>query len=157
MFLNMESIYNIIFFYCLFRIRNITDEFNISSELKSMIIMKVLTDIFYAGTMIFLYDSPFIILGFGEYIQMVLCLWLLYVTAIEPIYKSYQPNDIIPFPLNEEMISNLGSAMVMPISSKFFYDFLAEDIQDTRGLSLFSLYADLQIYYNLITEITETS
>jgi hypothetical protein len=68
MFLNMEYIYNIIFFYCLFRIRNITDEFNISNELKSMITIKVLTDLAYAGSMIYLYDSPFIILGFGEYI-----------------------------------------------------------------------------------------
>jgi hypothetical protein len=48
------------------------------------------------------------------------------------------------------MIGELNSAMLMPISSKYFHDFLENDLDDMQALSLFSLYVDLRIFYNLL-------
>jgi hypothetical protein len=40
--------------------------------------------------------------------------------------------------------------MVMPISSKYFHEYLEDDLDDMQALSLFSLYVDLKIFYNLL-------
>lgn len=56
----------------------------------------------------------------------------------------------MPFPINDELISNLQSAMLMPISSQFFHKYLEEELDDVQALSLFSLYVDLRIFYNLL-------
>jgi len=75
---------------------------------------------------------------------------LLYITAVKPIRRTYEPNFIVPFPINDELISNLESAMLMSSSSKFFHEFLEEDLDDVKALSMFSLYVDLRIFYNLL-------
>lgn len=76
-----------------------------------------LTDFFYIACIIYAYNSVFVILGLFMYIEVVLCLSLLYLTSIRPIMKSYEPNPIIPFPLNQDCIESLESAMMMPASS----------------------------------------
>jgi hypothetical protein len=106
-FLLTEGLYNVIFFYQMWMIRDIEDQFNISNECKVSITIKFVTDFFYCACLIFLYDSFFVVMGFVQYIQVALNLTLLYLCAIKPISKSYEPNMIVPFPINDELISNL--------------------------------------------------
>lgn len=40
----------------------------------------------------------------------------------------------------------------MSSSSKFFHKFLEEDLDDVKALSMFSLYVDLRIFYNLLAD-----
>ena len=109
------------------------------------------TDFMYIASIILLYNTTFVVLGFIQYIQVALNLSLLYITAIRPINKSYKPNPIIPFPLNQDCIEQLESAMMMPASSQMFYDFI-NDLGDIRGITLIALYADLRLYMNLVND-----
>lgn len=70
---------------------------------------------------------------------------------MRPVYKSYQPNPIIPFPLNQDCIESLESAMMMPASSQMFYEFI-NDLGDVQGITLIALYADLRLYMNMISD-----
>jgi hypothetical protein len=109
------------------------------------------TDVCYLGSLMFLYDTMFVILGFLQYIEVILCLSLLYLTAIKPIYKSYQPNRIIPFPLSQDLINELETALMMPTSSQTFYEFI-NDLGDIRGITLMALYADLRLFLNMVSD-----
>jgi hypothetical protein len=149
-FILFEGIFNVIFIYCLYLLRHIEDQFNINRELKTLLWVKLPVDFLYAGTLIFFYDSTFIVLGFGEYFQIAFCLILLYITAIKPVRRTYEQNSIVPFPINDELISNLESAMLMSSSSKYFHEYIEEELDDMKALSLFSLYVDLRIFYNLL-------
>jgi len=79
---------------------------------------------------------------------LLLLLW----TTVRPIQKTYRPNKIIPFPLNEECINNMESAMNMKTSSRFFYDYLFAEQEDEKALSLFALYSDLRHYFVLVDD-----
>jgi len=89
-----------VFFACVFWLRNIHDEFSVSQEIKRMSLTLYLCDTLYIASLIFLYDTPFVVLGFVQYFQVAICLALLGLTA-SSIRKSYKPNTIIPFPLTE--------------------------------------------------------
>ena len=116
-----------------------------------MAVMLFFSDFFYIASIIYAYDTWFVVLGFLQYIEVVLCLSLLYLTSIRPIKKSYLPNPIIPFPLNQDCIESLESAMMMPASSKIFYEFIT-DLGDIRGITLIALYADLRLYLNMVSD-----
>ena len=148
-FINYEFVICIMFFICIFVMRNIKDEFSINNELRAMTSVLFITDFFYIGCLIFINNSAFVTLGGIQYIELFLSLSLLTITAIIPIKKSYEPNNIIPFPLNQNLIEKLESAMIMPISSKMFYDFL-DDLGDIKALTLIALYADLRRYMVLV-------
>ena len=148
-FINYEFILCIAFFICIFIMRNIKDEFSINSELRSMTTMLFISDFFYIASLIFINNTNFVSLGGCQYIELFLCISLLSITAIIPIKKSYEPNNIIPFPLNQDLIAHLESAMIMPVSSKMFYDFL-NDLGDIKGMTLIALYADLRRYMVLV-------
>ena len=99
-YVNYEFIMCSLFFLCTFWLRNINDEFSINYEIRVMTTCLFVSNVLYICSLMFLYESTFVVLGFVQYIEVILCLSLLYLTAIKPIYKSYQPNAIIPFPLS---------------------------------------------------------
>lgn len=76
----------------------------------------------------------------------VMSMSLLYLTAWSPIKRTYQQSKIIPFSLSQECITNVESAMIQPVSSKYFYDYLFHDVADLKGVTLFALYADLRLF-----------
>jgi hypothetical protein len=86
------------------------------------------------------------------YIYMIRGLICLFVTAIIPIKKSYNPNSIIPFPINEECIKSLEMALLMPTSANYFYDFLENSCENKEALIYFGLYADIRTYLRLIED-----
>lgn len=67
-FIFTEGTYNMVFFACLYMLRDIEDQFNINRELKEVIVFKFFADFLYAGSLIFMHESFFVVLGFGEYI-----------------------------------------------------------------------------------------
>ena len=93
---------------------------------------------------LFFGQSLFVILGFCQYLWIIVCVSLLYLTALEPLSLTYSQSSIIPFSMNKECISNVESAMIQELSSKFFYNFLYKDLKEERGIVLFALYADLR-------------
>ena len=150
-YVNYEFIFCVLFFLCSFWLRHIKDDFNINTEIRLMTTILFATDFMYITSIILLYNTTFVVLGFIQYIQVALNLSLLYITAIRPIQKSYKPNPIIPFPLNQDCIEQLESAMMMPASSQMFYEFI-NDLGDIRGITLIALYADLRLYMNLVND-----
>lgn len=150
-FIIIEGVYNMLFFALYFKLRDIDTNFRITHELRVTIICKFITDFLYAASLLYLFNTTFVTLGFVEYIQISMNLILLYITAIKPVRRTYEENFIVPFPINDELISNLQSAMLMPISSEYFHKFL-EELDDVQALSLFSLYVDLKIFYNLLAD-----
>jgi len=88
-FSTYEFTFCTLFFLCTFWLRNINDEFSINTEMRAMTTLLFVTDFLYIGTLILFYDSVFVSLGFVEYFKASLCLFLLYLTAIRPIVKSY--------------------------------------------------------------------
>ena len=123
-YLNLEFILCTIFFGTVFWLRNIHDEFNINKEIRRMSIALYITDTLYVASLLFLYDTVFVVLGFVQYIQVACCLFLLYLTGFHKILQSYKPNEILPFPLTQESIESLDSALLMPTSCQTFYEFL---------------------------------
>lgn len=113
-----------IFFFAYYSIRHVDDQFNINREMKVAIVTKFIVDNLYIACLLFFFNSVFVVLGFVEYIMISMNLILLYFTSITPIRGTYEPNYIVPFPINDELISNLQSAMLMPISSKYFHEYL---------------------------------
>lgn len=133
-----------LFITLIFLLREVDDTFNITSELRMVVILSIVCEQAYLGLLLFFGYSLFVILGIIQYLQIVLCIGLLYWTAIVPLLGTYKPSNIIPFSLNKECISNVESAMIQETSSKFFYNYLVQDIKDRRGVVLFALYADLR-------------
>lgn len=90
-----------------------------------------------------------------QYIMATRGLVFLYITAIAPLRASYNPNSIIPFPINEECIKTLEMALLMPTSANYFYEYLetlcgSEKSKD--ALVYFGLYADIRSYLRLLEE-----
>ena len=84
-YINYEFILLTIFIVCTYKLRHIKDEFNINSELRVMTTLLLISDLLYISSILFLYDTVYVVLGFLEYIEVLLSLSLLYVTSIRPI------------------------------------------------------------------------
>lgn len=147
---------NVLLYVMIFLLREVDDTFNITKELRWVVGISCFFQIAYTCSILFFDDSLFVILGYCEYFQVIVCLSVLYLTALEPLSRSYKPSSIIPFSLNKECISNVESAMIQEISSKFFFNYLYNDLKDERGIVLYALYADLRRFMVLCDDKTVT-
>lgn len=84
-FVNYEFVFLTLFFLCTFWLRNIKDEFSINMEIRAMTTILFVSDLLYISSIILLYNTAFVVLGFIQYIEVILCLSLLYLTALRPI------------------------------------------------------------------------
>jgi len=150
-YINYEFLLLLVFILCVYRLRHIRDEFNINTELRAVTTILFFSDMFYIGSIIFLYDTVFDVLGFVEYIEVVLSITLLCLTSITPVVRTYYPSGVVPFPISQEVIEHVDSAMIMPIASQMFYEFL-NDLSDIRGMTLIAMYSDLRRYSNMISD-----
>lgn len=85
---NYEFVVLSVLFACVWWLRNVNDEFNISQEIKRMSLIVYVCDLLYLSSLIFFYDTAFVVLGFCQYFQIILCLSLLFLTGLS-IKKSY--------------------------------------------------------------------
>ena len=97
-------------------------------------------------------DSQIVTTNSLSYFMVLRGLLSLLVTAIIPIKKSYNPNSIIPFPINEECIKSLEMALLMPTSANYFYDYLENSCDNKDALIYFGLYADIRTFLRLIED-----
>ena len=136
----------------IYALRHVQDEFSINFELKIISVIWILTGFLLFFFMIIEPHSMMIRSNNLNYIMIVRGLMCLLVTAILPILRSYNPNSIIPFPINEECIKSLEMALLMPTSANYFYDYLENSCENKDALIFFGLYADIRTYLRLIED-----
>ena len=102
--------------------------------------------------MIIFPESALVTTNSLNYFMIARGLLSLLVTAVIPIKRSYNPNSIIPFPINEECIKSLEMALLMPTSANYFYDYLENSCENKDALIYFGLYADIRTYLRLIED-----
>jgi hypothetical protein len=142
-------LHNVLFFVMLFVIRDVDDKFSIASELRKVCIISTFCLTFYTFSDLFLDTTLFVIMGWSQYLLAVMSLSLLYFTAWTPISETYKQSEIIPFSLNLECLTNVESAMIQEIPSKFFYDYIVYDLNEFKGITLYAVYADLRRFMAL--------
>ena len=135
---------NSVFITLIFLLREVDDTFNITNELRMVVLFSIVCEQTYLCFLLFFGGTMFVIMGWVVYLQIALCMGLMYWTAVEPLLATYKPSSIIPFSLNKECISNVESAMIQETSSRYFFNFLVQDLKDERGIVLFALYSDLR-------------
>jgi hypothetical protein len=96
--------------------------------------------------------NVFVTSGSVQYLNILRGVLCLVPTGILPIKRSYSPNAIIPFPINEECIKSLEMALLMPTSANYFYNYLENYCSDKDALIFFGLYADLRTYMRMCEE-----
>jgi hypothetical protein len=123
-----------------------------NDELKCLVFIWYTTGfIFYFFILLYPYNI-FVTSGSIQYVNVLRGLLCLISTGIIPIKRSYSPNSIIPFPINEECIKTLEMALLMPTSANYFYNYLENYCVDKDALIYFGLYADLRIYIRMCEE-----
>ena len=58
------------------------------------------------------------------YISVFLLFLVIIYTGIIFVLDSYKPNELVPYPTNEDCILNFDLAIITPTTMKFFYDYL---------------------------------
>ena len=86
------------------------------------------------------------------YVEVLLTLMITLETGIRQVYRTYKPNDIVPYPLNEECIVNFELALVMPASMKHFYAYLETLVDFREPLIVFGLHSDIVEYNQMIDD-----
>lgn len=135
---------NVLLFLCLFAIRNVSPIFNATKEVRQVVTMITFSFAFQLACILFLDKTVFVVMGYFVYIILLACIVCLYLTALRPIAQTYETSNIIPFSLNQECLNNFESAIIQETSSRYFYDYLVNDLKEKRGLVLFALYTDLR-------------
>jgi hypothetical protein len=72
------------------------------------------------------------------------------VSGIYLIWKTYQEDQIIPFPITEDCITNFEVAIIMPTSMTHFYSYLSRLPDCNEALIMFGLHADIRLYMRMI-------
>ena len=151
-YLIANFIQDIALIVCIYSLRHVQDEFSINAELKIISLIWILSGFFHFFVMILYPDSVLITSNSLNYFQILRGFLSLLVTAVIPIRKSYNPNSIIPFPINEECIKSLEMALLMPTSANYFYDYLENSCENKDALIYFGLYADIRTFLRLIED-----
>ena len=68
------------------------------------------------------------------------------------VCNSYKPNELVPYPANEDCILNFDLAIITPTTMKFFYDYLENCEEFKEGLIIYSLHSDIRIFMQMLDE-----
>lgn len=144
----------------MYLLRNVQSEFSLNNELKIVTVSQTGIAFLIYFLLVIFPEAEVNKSNNMQYIMALRGLLFLLVTAVIPLRQSYQPNSIIPLPINEECIKTLEMALLMPTSANYFYEYL-----ETRGelgnalgengkeaLAFFGLYADIRTYLRLFEE-----
>jgi len=108
------------FLYCIHKLKYIKDDFSIKSELY--LVFGLWFSLSYLATTIFIY-SP----DNWKYLTFVLVIRnysVCLITALKPVYQTYQNNSYILLPPSVGSIESLDMVLIIPIASEYFYDYL---------------------------------
>ncbi len=124
LFITVNGLFTFLFLYIIHQTKLIQPEFAIQMELITVWASFFITNFVKTSLLLFFKDSVILYVGATDYIILAHCFLCLTVTALIPIRETYSPNQIIPFPLNEECIKNLEMALLLPTSANYFYEYL---------------------------------
>lgn len=145
----VQFLHNIAFFVAIFLLRDIEDQFNIIDELRKVCIVTTLCTAAYITFIVYFDTSVFVVLGWCQYLLLIDSLAILYLTALDPIARSFKQSHILPFSLNSECLLTMETAIIQTIPANSFYSYLHLDLRDEMGLTLFAMYADLRTFMSL--------
>ena len=86
------------------------------------------------------------------YVMVAFEIAVLLITGANTLRNTFRPNQIIPFPINEDCISNFVVAIIMPTSMTHFYQYLQSLPDYDEALIIFGLHADIRIYMRMYEE-----
>ncbi|CDW78152.1 protein kinase domain containing protein [Stylonychia lemnae] len=135
------------FLYCIHKLKNIKDDFNIRQELYLVFFIWFTTS--YLATFFFILQIDW------KYLSFLLVLRnfsVTLITALKPVYQTYMGNSYILLPPSVGSIETLDMVLIIPIASEYFYDYLDKQVNDPEAPIYFSLYADLRYYDKACTE-----
>lgn len=139
----------------IYLLRKVQQEFSMTFELMTITITQLAIGFLIFFIIIIDPETSLNKTNDVQYIIVARGVLFLVVSAILPLRATYNPNSIIPFPINEECIKTLEMALLMPTSANYFYEYL-ETLCGTEknrdALVYFGLYADIRSYLRLIEE-----
>jgi len=86
------------------------------------------------------------------YFLIMFDFFIMFETGIHMLYKTYKPNEIIPFPINLDVINSFKLAIVMPLPTTHFYAYLESLLEYEEALIIFGLHADISMYNKMVEE-----
>jgi len=86
------------------------------------------------------------------YFLIIFDFFIMFETGIHMLYKTYKPNEIIPFPINIDVINSFKLAIVMPLPTTHFYAYLESLLEYEEALIIFGLHADISMYNKMVEE-----
>jgi hypothetical protein len=138
----------------IYLLRKVQSEFSMNFELKVVTAIQLVLGFVIYFFLVVDPESSINKSNNMQYIMAMRGLLFLFTSAVMPLRASYNPNSIIPFPINEECIKTLEMALLMPTSANYFYEYLETTlcgIEKTKdALVYFGLYADIRGYLRLI-------
>lgn len=145
-----------------FNLKHIPREFNVMNELLAICWLRLIGLLMRFALLFFhFHDDPDtpekdkdVAMQAGPLIYAVVFLELMQImaTGLYTLVATYKPNQIVPFPINEDCISNFVVAIIMPTSMTHFYQYLQRLADFDEALIIFGLHADIRIYLRMCDE-----
>lgn len=130
----------------MYTMRKIPTEFSMMPELGDIAIIRLIKMGFGYTILIWDFDDMFytnliyiLLYVFFDF----LCLWR---SGYKYFRETYSPNDIMPYPITKECISNFDLAIIMPTTVSHFYEFLQRHQEFKEALIMFGLHSDIRVY-----------
>lgn len=134
------------------QLKHIPKEFNIMNELFAICWIRAISTTLRYVLIFEYFNYDMLQRGPIIYIVSLLDASCSIVTGLIPLVMTYKPNQIIPFPINEDCISNFVVAIIMPTSMTHFYQYLQNLPDFEEALIIFGLHADIRIYMRMHDE-----
>lgn len=164
--MSYDGLLMLVFFFLSFQLRNIPSEFSIQNELFIVMFIYLLKIVFFTLALVALVNDKsvkkkddldrdefsFWILNHSRYlyVETIFDMFIMLESGIRQIYKTYQPNEIVPYPLNEDCIYDFELASIHPTSFNYFYRYLDNLDDFWEPLIAFGLHSDILYYNNMI-------
>jgi hypothetical protein len=135
-----------------YNLKHIPREFNVMNELFVIAWLRLVGFIGRYELLFFHFKDGSTQSGPVIYASVFLELMQIMATGLYTLISTYKPNQIIPFPINEDCISNFVVAIIMPTSMTHFYQYLQGLPDFDEALIIFGLHADIRIYLRMCDE-----
>jgi len=87
-----NTLLNAAFIFTVFILRKIDDKFSMNWELQRITFAKCVLDTIWIASLLFFTETWFVVFGFFQYFEVLLCLCILWISVIEPIRDTYKVN-----------------------------------------------------------------
>ena len=162
-----SAIICLMFVFMIYKLKGIPREFSMVSEFVIILLILIFQIIIYLLILMFLYlenndnvanlyrdDNGPPYMDHSRYIYYITIFDLLIMleTGLHVLQKTYKPNEIVPFPINEDVIRSFDLAIIMPTSMTHFYAYLENLYEFNEALIIFGLHADIRQYIKMVED-----